>query len=226
MRLSSTVSTCKLLGNDRFVVNAVGIGSFPLAVGTVRNSAQDFLQAVAEVGTSGPLSHGVVAAESGISRSWLGTGIRGKTSCGGGGPRCPPVRDAQLLVGPARGGIDVRGPSPPSPSDPPRCDRPSRQISELSPNSPDRALRFTAIRASERFRGRVALPALSGPLPRSAITHASARNARHDAPRGPIRPRLQSTKRPASASRRALKQLHGVCLGRSAPLIGWNPPSK
>ena len=95
-------------------------------------------------------------------------------------------------------------PSPPSPSDPPRCDRPSRQISDFSPIYPDHALRFTAIRASERFRGRVALPALSGPLPRSAVTNASARNARHDAPRGPIRPRCQSTKRPASTSRRAL----------------------
>ena len=72
MRLSSTVSTCKLLGNDRFVVNAVGKGSFLLAVGTVRNSAQDFLQAVAEVRTSGPLSHGVVAAESRIPRSSSG----------------------------------------------------------------------------------------------------------------------------------------------------------
>ena len=72
------------------------------------------------------------------------------------------------------------------------------------PTSPDHALRFTAIRASERFRGRVALPAPSGPLPRSAVTNASARNAGHDAPGGPIRPRPQSTKRPASTSRRAL----------------------
>ena len=94
--------------------------------------------------------------------------------------------------------------TPPSPSDPPRCDRPSRQISDFSPNYPDHALRFTAIRASERFRGRVALSALSGPLPRSAITNASARNARHDAPRGPIRPCRQSTKRPTSFPRRAL----------------------
>ena len=94
--------------------------------------------------------------------------------------------------------------SPPSPSDPPRCDRPTRQISDFSPNSPDHALRFTAIRASERFRGRVALPAPSGPLPRCAFTNASARNARHGAPRGPIRARRQSTKRPASTSRRAL----------------------
>ena len=51
-------------------------------------------------------------------------------------------------------------------------------------NSSDHALRFAAIRASERFRGRSALPALSGPLPRSAITNARARNARHDASRG------------------------------------------
>ncbi len=100
--------------------------------------------------------------------------------------------------------METRAPSPPSPSDPPRRDRPTRQISDFPPNSPDRALRFTAIRASERFRGRVAFPALSGPLPRSAITNASARNARHGAPRGPIRPRCQSTKRPASTSRRAL----------------------
>ena len=49
-----------------------------------------------------------------------------------------------------------------------------------------------------------AFPALSGMLPRSAVTNASARKARHDAPRGPIRPRRQSTKRPASTSRRAL----------------------
>ena len=97
-----------------------------------------------------------------------------------------------------------RSASPPSPSDPPRRDRPSRQISDCPPNSPDRALRFTVIRASERFRGRVALSALSGPLPRSAVTHARARNARHDAPRGPIRPHRQSTKRPASFPRRAL----------------------
>ena len=97
--------------------------------------------------------------------------------------------------------------SPPSPSDPPRCDRPTRQISDFSPNSPDHALRFTAIRASERFRGRVALPAPSGPLPRCAFTNASARNARHGAPRGPIRARRQSTKRPASTSRRALNSL-------------------
>ena len=100
--------------------------------------------------------------------------------------------------------MDRRSASPPSPSDPPRCDRPSRQISDFPPISPDRALRFTAIRASERVRGRVALPALSGPLPRSAVTNASARNARHDAPRRPIWPRRQSTKRPASTSRRAL----------------------
>ena len=95
-------------------------------------------------------------------------------------------------------------PLPPSPSDLPLRDRPGHQISDFPPNSPDRALRFTAIRASERFRGRVAVPALSGPLPRSAITNASARNARHGAPRGPIRPRCQSTKKPASTSRRAL----------------------
>jgi hypothetical protein len=54
--------------------------------------------------------------------------------------------------------------SPPSPSDPPRCDRPSRQISDFPPNSADHALRFTAIRASERFRGRVALAADLTPL--------------------------------------------------------------
>ena len=61
--------------------------------------------------------------------------------------------------------VDESASSPPSPSDPPRCDRPTRQISDFSPNSPDHALPFTAIRASERFQGRVALPALSGPLP-------------------------------------------------------------
>jgi hypothetical protein len=104
----------------------------------------------------------------------------------------------------ARSRMVVWVPSPPSTSDPPRRDRPTRQISDFPPNSPDHALRFTAIRASERFRGRVAPPAPSGPLPRPAITNASARNARHDAPRGPIRPRRQSTKRPASTSRRAL----------------------
>ena len=43
-----------------------------MAVGTVRNSAQDFLQAFAEVGTSGTLSHGVVAVESRITRSGRG----------------------------------------------------------------------------------------------------------------------------------------------------------
>ena len=80
----------------------------------------------------------------------------------------------------------------------------NRRPSGRGPNYPDHALRFTAIRASERFRGRVALSALSGPLPRSVITNASARNARHDAPRGAIRPCCQSTKRPASTSRRAL----------------------
>jgi hypothetical protein len=100
--------------------------------------------------------------------------------------------------------MDRRSASPPSPSDPPRCDRPSRQISDFPPNSPDRALRFTAIRASERFRGRVALPALSGPLPRTAAPKARAPNPRHDAPRGPPGPRHPSTKRPASTSRRAL----------------------
>jgi hypothetical protein len=41
-------------------------------------------------------------------------------------------------------------------------------------NSPDHALRFTAIRAAERFQGRVACPALSGPLPRSALANARA----------------------------------------------------
>ena len=91
-----------------------------------------------------------------------------------------------------------------SPLHPPRRDRPTRQISDFSPNSPDHALRFTAIRASERFRGRVALPALSGPLPRTAAPKARALNPRHDAPRGPPGPRRQSTKRPASTSRRAL----------------------
>ena len=40
-----------------------------------------------------------------------------------------------------------------SPLHPPRRDRPTRQISDFSPNSPDHALRFTAIRASERFWG-------------------------------------------------------------------------
>ena len=100
--------------------------------------------------------------------------------------------------------METRAPSPPSPSDPPRRDRPTRQISELSPIYPDHALPFTAIRASERFRGRVALPALSGPLLRTAAPKARAPNPRHDAPRGPPGPRRQSTKRPASTSRRAL----------------------
>ena len=124
--------------------------------------------------------------------------------------------------------MDAHAPSPSSPSEPPRRDRPTRQIPELSPNSPDRALRFTAIRASERFRGRVALPALSGPLPRTAAPKARARKARHDAPRGPIRPRRQSTKRPASTSRRALNSRietasNGGRIGRPAP--SHNPPS-
>jgi len=69
---------------------------------------------------------------------------------------------------------------------------------------------LSASRRTERFRGRVALPAPSGPLPRSAITNASARNARHDAPRRPIRPCCQSTKRPASTSRRALNSVGGL----------------
>ena len=49
--------------------------------------------------------------------------------------------------------VDLRSASPPSPSVPPRCDQPTHRISNVSPNSPDRALRFTAIRASERFWG-------------------------------------------------------------------------
>ena len=49
--------------------------------------------------------------------------------------------------------VDLRSASPPSPSVPPRCDQPTHRISDVSPNSPDRALRFTAIQASERFRG-------------------------------------------------------------------------
>ena len=100
--------------------------------------------------------------------------------------------------------MNVHVPSPLSPSDQPRCDRPICQISKILFNAPDCALWFTVIRASERFRGRVALSALSGPLPRSAITNASARNARHDAPRGRIRPRLRLRKGPASTSRQAL----------------------
>ena len=139
----------------------MGKDRFPQAVGTVRNSAQDFLQAVAEVGTSGPLSHGVVAAVSGTTRSRFGSGIWGKITISHHAASSPRDRRRTSIV-------------------------------------------LAASRRSERFRGRVALPALSGPLPRSAITNASARNARQDAPRGPIRPRRQSTKRPASTSRRAL----------------------
>lgn len=124
--------------------------------------------------------------------------------------------------------METRAPSPPSPSDPPRRDRPTRQISDFSPNSPDHALRFTAIRASERFRGRVALPALSCPLPRTAAPKARAPNPRHDAPRRPTRPPRQSTKRPASTSRRALNSpvetaSNSGRIGRPAP--SHNPPS-
>jgi len=90
-------------------------------------------------------------------------------------------------------------PSSPSPSDPPRCDRPKGQISDFSPNSPDHALPFTAIRASERFRGRVALPARSPDPPsrtrereRPATTPCCATGQAHgatSAPRHSRRPR-------------------------------------
>jgi hypothetical protein len=160
MRPSSTVSTCRLLGNDRFVVNAIGKGSFSAGSGNRKEFSPRFLTS--------------------LCRSW---NLRPFVPWRGHGR----VRDNSQLVGIRNQGEDQ-----------------SRGISDSPPNSPDHALWFTAIRASERFRGRVALSALSGPLPRSAITHASARNARHDAPRGPIRPRCQSTKRPASTSRRAL----------------------
>ena len=103
----------------------------------------------------------------------------------------------------SRAGRTAKDFMPPQALAPPRCDRSIRQICDISPNSPDHALRFTAIRASERFHGREPRPALSDPLPRSAVTNARARNARHDAPRGPIRPPRRSTKRPASTSRRA-----------------------
>jgi len=98
----------------------------------------------------------------------------------------------------------------------------------FSSTCPDHALQFTAIRASERFRGRAAFPALSGPLPRTALANARAPNARHDVPRGPILPRRQSTKRPASTSRRALNSRietasNGGRIGRAAP--SHNPPS-
>jgi hypothetical protein len=163
-----------------------------------------------------------------ITRSKFGSGIRGKTNRGLHPDLMPlELRRIRALDYDSFHAESGRAFPPPYwPSDPPRRDRPTRQISDCPPNSPDHALRFTAIRASERSWGMVAFPALSGPLPRSAITNASARNPRHDAPRGAIRPRRQSTKRPASTSRPALKQLHGVCLGRSAPLMGWNPPSK
>ena len=100
--------------------------------------------------------------------------------------------------------IAIALPSPLSPSGPPRRDRPTRPISDFSPDYPDHALPFTAIRASERFRGRVALPALSCPLPRTTAPKARAPSPRHDAPRGPLGPPRQSTKRPTSTSRRAL----------------------
>jgi hypothetical protein len=60
---------------------------------------------------------------------------------------------------------------------------------------------------SSRLHHRSTRPGVTGPVrpaPRSALANARARNVRHDAPRGLIRPRLQSTKRPASTSRRAL----------------------
>ena len=43
--------------------------------------------------------------------------------------------------------MDTNVPSPLSPSDPPRCDRPIRQILKILFHSPERALRFTADRA-------------------------------------------------------------------------------
>jgi hypothetical protein len=66
----------------------------------------------------------------------------------------------------------------------------------------DHALRFTAIRALPEQDG---LSALSGPLLRSAISNARARNLRHSAPCGLTRPRFHSTKRPASISRRVVR---------------------
>ena len=50
-----------------------------------------------------------------------------------------------------------------SPSDPPRCDRPIRQISKILFNSPECALRFTADRA---FVGQGAASGAAPTLPR------------------------------------------------------------
>jgi len=50
----------------------------------------------------------------------------------------------------------------------------------------------------------------AGPVERAASDPLS-RNARHDAPRGAIRARRQSTKRPASTSRRALNSVYVTC---------------
>lgn len=87
-------------------------------------------------------------------------------------------------------------PSPPSPSDQPRCDRPTRPISDFSPDYPDHALWFTAIRA---FPGQGAAHGIVRPaFPRTAAPKTRAPSPRYGAPRRPSRPRAegQPTGRP------------------------------
>ena len=65
-------------------------------------------------------------------------------------------------------------PSPLTPSDPPRCDRPIRQILKILFNSPDRVLCFRADRA---FVGQGAASGAVRPAPASMLWRAlNARN--------------------------------------------------
>ena len=66
-------------------------------------------------------------------------------------------------------------PSPLTPSDPPRCDRPICQILNILFNSPDRALRFTADRA---FVGQGAASGAARPAPASTSSRFASATAR------------------------------------------------
>ena len=82
--------------------------------------------------------------------------------------------------------VDESASSPPSPSDQPRCDRPTRPISDFSPAYPDHALWFTAIRA---FPGQgaahgIVRPASPEPLPQRRERRAPA-TVRLAGPPGP-----------------------------------------
>ena len=72
-----------MLGNDRFLVNVARKGSFAWRLGGARSCATTFFRPVLPALNRWPCTADVVTAESRITRSKFGSGIRGKTKCAG-----------------------------------------------------------------------------------------------------------------------------------------------